>query len=37
MHGYGLYSWPNGNRYEGEYKDHLRDGKGWLIYENGDK
>ena len=27
----------NGNKYEGEYKDNKKNGKGTYIYANGDK
>ena len=27
--------WKNGDRYEGEWKDYSRDGKGTMYYNNG--
>ena len=37
MHGRGKYRYPNGDFYEGDFKDDLRDGYGSYIYANGDK
>ena len=33
MHGFGVYTYPNGMRYEGGFANDLRDGKG-KMYEN---
>jgi hypothetical protein len=32
MHGRGLYNWPNGDKYIGEYSDGLRTGNGVMNY-----
>ena len=37
FHGFGTYSYPNGNKYEGEWMDGNRHGKGTIHYLNGDK
>ena len=34
---YGIYSWPNGDKYFGEYKDNSRNGHGTYIWKNGEK
>jgi hypothetical protein len=33
--GYGIFSWPDGNRYEGEYTNGMKDGKGTFFFSNG--
>lgn len=33
--GYGVYSFPSGEKYEGQYKQDLRHGKGKYTYKNG--
>ena len=35
MHGRGVYTWPDGKRYEGSYKNGHRDGLGKLTRPNG--
>jgi hypothetical protein len=35
VHGYGVYYWPDGVKYEGELKNGLRDGKGVWYKSNG--
>eukprot|EP01087_Luapelamoeba_hula_P025163 TRINITY_DN984_c0_g1_i1.p1 TRINITY_DN984_c0_g1~~TRINITY_DN984_c0_g1_i1.p1 ORF type:complete len:936 (-),score=180.49 TRINITY_DN984_c0_g1_i1:27-2834(-) len=35
--GRGAYSWSNGNRYEGEWRDDHRHGRGRMIYADGDR
>ena len=29
--------WPDKSKYEGQWKDDMRDGKGTFVYVNGDK
>ena len=36
-HGKGIFTWSNGQRYEGEWADDLINGKGVLHYTNGDR
>ena len=31
----GLYTWPDGTRYEGEWREHTRDGFGVHTYADG--
>ena len=35
--GYGTYTWANGDKYVGEYKDGKYHGQGTYTYANGDK
>ena len=41
MHGHGVYKWKNGEKYEGEYQEGVRQGVGkyWFaggaVYEGG--
>ena len=37
MEGKGILYFNNGNKYDGEFKNGLREGKGILYYNNGDK
>ena len=37
MHGKGLYKWPNGNEYEGEYVKNIKEGEGEIRWKNGKK
>ena len=34
---YGIMNYNNGDKYEGEFKNNLREGKGIMNYNNGDK
>ena len=34
-HGYGVYQWNTGNRYEGEWRDDKREGRGIYTSEDG--
>jgi len=36
-HGFGLFSWSNGDRYEGEYNMGVRSGKGTFTWFNGNQ
>jgi hypothetical protein len=36
-HGHGLYRWPNGRTYVGEWKDNQMDGEGVESWPNGSK
>ena len=33
-HGYGVYTYPNGDTYEGEWQSHLRHGQGVYTYKD---
>ena len=35
MNGKGIYHWPNGNKYEGRWKDGKENGRGKLTGSNG--
>ena len=35
MHGKGLYKWPDGNEYEGEYINNVKEGKGEFRWKDG--
>lgn len=35
MHGTGVYTWPDGKRYQGEYKKGLKEGWGVYTWKNG--
>ena len=37
MHGKGIYTWPNGDKYEGEWKDGFMEGNGAQTCANGKK
>ena len=33
--GYGTYTFEDGTKYEGEYKEDKRTGKGYFVFSNG--
>jgi hypothetical protein len=35
--GHGVYTWPSGNRYEGQFKDNKKHGKGKMDFSDGNK
>jgi len=35
MHGQGVYSWADGRKYEGDYKDDKKHGYGIYTYPDG--
>lgn len=35
--GYGVMIWPNGDRYEGEWKNDMQNGNGSFVYADGEK
>jgi hypothetical protein len=37
MHGKGIFAYPNGNKYDGDFVDNLKEGYGVLHYANGEK
>ena len=37
MHGRGVYIFPNGNRYDGEWLADVKEGYGVLTYVNGER
>ena len=37
MDGKGVFTWPDGRRYEGEYKDDKKEGYGIFEWTNGKK
>jgi hypothetical protein len=37
MHGYGVFTWPDGRRYEGEYVDDKKQGRGMFQWSDGRK
>ena len=37
MHGKGVYTWKDGRKYEGEYKNDKKDGHGIYIWADGRK
>ncbi len=36
MNGKGIYTWKNGDQYEGQYKDDEQHGKGTMTWADGD-
>ena len=37
MHGKGVYTWKDGRKYEGEYKNDKKDGHGVYCWADGKK
>ena len=37
MHGKGLYKWPDGNEYEGDYINNIKEGEGVFKWKDGRK
>ena len=37
LHGYGVYTWPDGRKYEGEYQNDQKHGKGIYTWPDGKK
>ena len=37
MSGQGIYTFKNGDSYDGHWKNDKREGQGTLIYSNGDR
>ena len=37
MDGYGIFTWPDGRKYNGEYKDDKKDGTGIFEWSDGRK
>ena len=37
MEGYGVFEWPDGRKYEGEYKDDKKEGYGTFYWPDGRK
>ena len=37
MHGFGVYTWQDGRRYEGQYSYNKKHGKGTYTYSDGSK
>lgn len=37
MHGFGVYTWKDGRKYEGEYKNDKKDGHGIYYWADGKK
>lgn len=37
MHGFGIYTWKDGRRYEGSYNLNKKHGKGTYTYSDGSK
>ena len=35
LHGRGVYTWPDGRKYDGEYKDDKKDGQGTYTWPDG--
>ena len=37
LHGKGVYSWPDGRKYDGEYQDDMKHGLGTYTWPDGKK
>jgi hypothetical protein len=37
MEGYGVFTWPDGRKYQGEYVDDKKEGKGEFFWPDGRK
>ena len=37
MNGKGIFTYPNGNKYDGDFVSNLKEGYGTLFYANGEK
>lgn len=37
MHGKGTFTWADGRKYEGDYKDDIKEGEGTFWWPNGKK
>ena len=37
MEGHGVFTWPDGRNYEGDYKNDKKDGKGIFYWPDGRK
>ena len=37
MHGKGTFTWPDGRKYEGDYKDDKKEGVGLFVWADGRK
>jgi hypothetical protein len=37
MHGSGVFTWPDGRKYDGEYYDDMKSGKGIFYWPDGRK
>ena len=35
-HGYGIQIWPDGRKFEGNWRNNVREGRGKLTYVEGD-
>ena len=35
MHGKGIYKWPDGNEYEGDYINNIKEGEGIFKWKDG--
>jgi len=36
MNGKGIFTWSNGDKYDGEWKDDLMNGKGTMTFQHGE-
>jgi hypothetical protein len=37
MHGQGIYTWPDGRKFEGNFQNDIKIGRGIMTWPNGDK